>query len=67
MCPFDCATFSGSGKVRPVNHTSLLIVVTQTGSPQSVCNRCAIEVFGDVFVKRRCFACSAVSIGHRIM
>ena len=66
MLPFDCAAVSGSGNVGPVNHTSLLMVVTQTGSPQSIDNRCVIEVFRRLR-ERRCFACSAVSKGARVM
>ena len=35
---------------KPVNHTSLIIVVTPSDRPKSVRNRCEIELFGDVFV-----------------
>ena len=36
--------------VNRLNHTSRVVVVTPTDRPKSVRNRCAIEVFGGVFV-----------------
>ena len=43
--------------VNRFNHTSWMALVTPTDRPKSVCNRCVIEVFGEVFV---------LSIGFRI-
>ena len=48
MCPFDYTSVAGSGKVRPVNqvnHPSCLAVVAPTDRPNSVRNRCVIELF----------------------
>ena len=48
VCPFDYTAVAGSGKVGPVNqvnHTSWVAVVTPTGRPKSVRNRCVIERF----------------------
>ena len=48
MFPFDYTAVAGSGKVWPVNqvnHTSFVAVVTPTGRPKSVYNRCVIELF----------------------
>ena len=39
---------------KPVNHTSWMTVVTPSDRPKSVCNRCVIERFGDVFVLSCC-------------
>ena len=40
---------------KPVNHTSLVAVVTPTDRPKSVWNRCLIELFcGNVFVVLLC-------------
>ena len=44
----DYTAVAVSGKVvpvKPVNHTILVAVVTQTDRPKSVCNRCVIELF----------------------
>ena len=41
--------------VNRFNHTSRVAIVTLTDRPKSVCNRCVIEVFDDVFVLSRCF------------
>ena len=38
-----------------VNHTSWMAVVTPTGLPKSVRNRCVIDLFGGVFVLSLCF------------
>ena len=35
---------------KPVNYTSLAVVVTPTDCSRSVRNRCVIEVFGGAFV-----------------
>ena len=40
-----------------------MAVVTPTDRPRSVCNRCAIEVFGGVFVLSRCFVDFSVGVG----
>ena len=48
VCPFDYTAVAGSGKVgpvNPVNHTSLVAVVTLTDRPMSVRNRSVIELF----------------------
>ena len=48
VCPFDYTAVAGSGKVGPVNqvnHTSWVAVVTPTGRPKSVRNRCIIKLF----------------------
>ena len=39
MCPFDSTDVAGSGKVRPVNYTYRVVVVTPTGHPKLVHNR----------------------------
>ena len=39
---------------KPVNHTSWMIVVTPSDRPKSVCTRCVIDLFGDVFVLSCC-------------
>ena len=57
---------AGSGKVGPVNrlnHTSWVTVDTPTDCPESVHNRCVIELFGDVFVLSRCPFDISVGIG----
>ena len=43
--PYSCC---GEWEGVPVNHTSLVAVVTRTGRPKSVRNRCLIEFFCDV-------------------
>ena len=55
--PFDYTAVAGSGKVGPdnqVNHTSWVAVVTPTDRPQSVRNRCVIELFVALFVLSLC-------------
>ena len=45
VCPFDYTAVAGSGKVGPVNqvnNTSWFAVITPTGCPKSVRNRCVI-------------------------
>ena len=57
MCPFDYTAVAGSGKVGPVNqvnHTSWVAVVTPTGRPKSVRNRCVIELFVALCVLSLC-------------
>ena len=53
---------------KPVNHTSWVVVVTSTGRPKSIRNRCVIERFGGVFVLLPCLKFSvgigALVIGH---
>ena len=39
---------------KPVNHTSLVAVVTPTDRPKSVRNRCLIELFVALFVLSLC-------------
>ena len=53
--------------VNQFNHTSLVGIVTPTDRPQSVRNRCVIEVFGGVFVLSRCFLdfCGCRGFCHR--
>ena len=46
------------------NHTSWVVVVTSTHCPNSVRNRCVIEVFGGIFVLLRCFL--DFSVGVRV-
>ena len=56
------------GSRKPVNHTSLVIVVTPTDRPQSIRNRCDIEIFGGVFcvVMLLCvFSCELRGVCHR--
>ena len=58
MCHFDYTTVAGNGKVwarKPVNHTSWVAKVTPTDRPQSVHNRCTIELFVGGFVLSFCF------------
>ena len=50
------------GPVNPVNHTSWITVVTPSYRPRSVCNRCVIELFGDVLVLSCCPFDISVSI-----
>ena len=40
---------------KPFNHTSGVTVVTPTGRPKSVRNRCVIEVLVTFYVLSRCF------------
>ena len=35
---------------KPVNNTSLVVVVTPTDRPKSVRHRCVIKLFGGIFV-----------------
>ena len=49
------------GSRKPVNYTSWAVVVTSTKRPKSVCNRCVIKHFGDVFVLVLC--CLEFSVG----
>ena len=51
------------GRLEPVNHTSLVAIVTSTDRPKSVRNRCVIEGFGGVFVLSRCFLDFSVGVG----
>ena len=51
------------GPVKPVNHTSWMTVVTPSNCPKSVCNRCVIELFGDVFLVSCCPFDIPVAIG----
>ena len=51
------------GPVKPVNHTSLVTVITPTDRPKSVHNHCVIELFGDMFVLSRCPFDMSVGIG----
>ena len=45
------------------NHISGLTVVTPTDRPKSVRNRCAIKVFGGVFVLSDCILDFSVGVG----
>ena len=40
-----------------------MTVVTPTDRPKSVCNRCVIEIFGDVFVLSCCVLDFPVRVG----
>ena len=55
--------------VNRFNHTSGVTAVTPTDRPKSVRNRCAIEVFGDVFMLSHFFLffffCGCRGICHR--
>ena len=44
-----CSEYEGRVR-KPVNHTGWMTVVNQTYRAKLVCNHCAIEHFGDVFV-----------------
>ena len=43
--------------------TIWVTAVPPTERPKSVCNRCVIEVFDDVFMLSRCFLDFSVSVG----
>ena len=58
VCPADYTAVAGSGKVKSVNHTSWITVVTPSDRPKSVRNRCVIEGFVVVFV----FSCCPIDI-----
>ena len=48
VCPFDYKSSYGKFENlarKPVNHTSWVALVTPTGRPKSVSNRCVIELF----------------------
>ena len=45
------------------NDTSWMAIVTPPDHPESVRNRCAIEVFGCVFLLLRCFLDISVGVG----
>ena len=62
VCPFDY-TAAGSGKVGPVNHTSLVAEVPPNDRPKSVRNRCEIEICVGVFVLSLCPFEISVGIG----
>ena len=52
VCPFDCTTVTGSGKVgflNFINHTGWVTVVAPTDRPKSVINRYVIEHFEAFF------------------
>ena len=51
------------GPVKPVNHTSLVTVVSPIDRPKSVRNCRVIELFGYVFVLSRCPFDICVGIG----
>ena len=65
VCPFDYTAVAGSGKVarKPVYHTSLVAVVTQTDRPKSVRNWSLIELFVALFVLLLCPFDISVGIG----
>ena len=66
MHPFDYKAFVGSGKVGPVNqanHTSWVAVVTPTDRPNTVPNRCVIELFVALFVLSLCPFDISVGVG----
>ena len=67
VCPFDYTAVAVCGKVeRFVNrftHTIWVTAVTPTDRPNSVRNRCVIEVFGGVFMLSHCFLDFSVSVG----
>ena len=66
VCPFDYTAVAGSGKVGPVNqvnHTSWVAVVTPTDRPNSVRNRCVIELFVAFFVLSLCPFDISVGVG----
>ena len=48
---------------KPVYHTSWVVVVTLTDRPQSVHNRCVIDVFGGVCALSRCISDFSVGVG----
>ena len=47
MCPFDYTAVAGMGRWvrKPVNHTSLVVVVTLADRPKLLRNRCVIGTF----------------------
>ena len=51
------------GSRKPGNHTSWVAIVTPTGRPKSVRNRCVIEVFGGGFLLSRCFLDFSADVG----
>ena len=61
LCPFDYKTVVVIGKVKR-SETSGMTVGTPTDRPQSVRNRCVIEVFGGVFLFLRCFLDISVGV-----
>ena len=66
MCPFDHTAVAGSGKVGPVNRLTTpvgLSVVTSTDRPNSVRNRCVIELFVALFVLSLCLFDFSVGVG----
>ena len=53
----------GWDPVNRFNHTSWVVIVTQTDRPKSVRNRSAIEVYGGVLVLSRCVVDFPVDVG----
>ena len=58
-----CGKWEGWDPVNLFNYTSRMAIVTQTDRPNSVRNRCVIEVFGGVFVLSCCFLGFSVGVG----
>ena len=54
VCPFDYTGVWVCWACKPVNHTSCVVVVTQTERPKKVHNHCVIELFRKVFVLSVC-------------
>ena len=57
-----CVKWEGWAR-KPVNHTSLVAVVTLTDRPKSVRNRCVIELFVALFVLSLCPFDISVGVG----
>ena len=51
------------GLVKPVNHISMVTVVTATDRPKSVRNRCVIQLFVALFVLSLCPFDISVCVG----
>ena len=58
-----CGEWEGWDPANRFNHTSWVAIVTPTGRPKSVRNRCVIEVFGGVCSLAQCFTFKGFSVG----